>query len=324
MDHAIPMLALLGIALLAAGAMGLAIQRGATCMVAAVDEAYSSGKFSRAGALAEASLWVAGPIALGSLLGYGLPAAKTFNPGAMAIAGGMLLGFGAVINSACVFGSIARVGSGNWHYLLVPPAFFVGSWFHSFLAIERVPITSAKMSQATLWLLVGLFLASLIGRLAELAIATRRGAIVEHMNQPRIATITIGLTFVVLFLVAGPWAYTEVLDQLAHGGMGFGGLQIALLFALLFGAVAGGWRGRTGFNLDGATAARCVIGGGLMGFGSALIPGGNDNLILSGIPNLQAYAWVAISAMVLAIWTGLIVARNWRTLLRKPQLGNSA
>lgn len=313
---------LVGLSIIAAATMGMAIQRGATCMVAAVDEVYSSRSFSRSRALAEASLWVAGPIALATLLGVATPTIVAFPAGSMAIAGGLLLGFGALVNSACVFGSIARIGSGNWHYFLTPPGFFLGSWLHSALAFERTAVSAAPLPEPVGLAVVGLFAASMLLRLLESIGAARRGALLNYFKQPQIATIAIGLTFVVLLTTAGPWAYTQVLDQLAHGGMGFRSLELALLAALLAGAIAGGWRDRIVFELDIQTALKCLAGGAMMGFGSALIPGGNDNLILSGIPALQGYAWVAIAAMIFAIWTGLIASRNWRKLLRVPQQGN--
>jgi toxin CptA len=42
-----------------------------------------------------------------------------------------------------------------------------------------------------------------------------------------------------------------------------------------------------------------------MGWGSALIPGGNDGLILVGMPLLMPHAWVAILAMCGTIWVAL-------------------
>ena len=54
-------------------------------------------------------------------------------------------------------------------------------------------------------------------------------------------------------------------------------------------------------------AATCFAGGALMGMGSLLIPGGNDNLILIGLPFLQLYAWVAIAAMAVVIAACLLI-----------------
>jgi toxin CptA len=48
-----------------------------------------------------------------------------------------------------------------------------------------------------------------------------------------------------------------------------------------------------------------------MGWGSLLIPGGNDGLILVGMPLLFSYAWVAMASMAIAIGVAMIIARNW-------------
>ena len=61
------------VAALCAGVMGFAIQRGGTCTVAAVDELLSKRRANRLLAMGEASLWVAGGLALASML-HVLPA----------------------------------------------------------------------------------------------------------------------------------------------------------------------------------------------------------------------------------------------------------
>src|SRR5689334_13693349 len=105
------------IAWLAAGAcalvMGAAIQRGATCMVAAIGELVLSRRATRLVSLLEAALWVAAGLALLRLLRLepALPSAHAL--GAWTVAGAALLGLGAWVNRACVFGTIARFGSGE-------------------------------------------------------------------------------------------------------------------------------------------------------------------------------------------------------------------
>ena len=46
-----------------------------------------------------------------------------------------------------------------------------------------------------------------------------------------------------------------------------------------------------------------------MGWGSLLIPGSNDGLILIGIPLLRPYAWVAFLAMCVTIGIALVVEK---------------
>ena len=42
------------------------------------------------------------------------------------IGGGLLLGLGAFVTRACVFGAIAKFGSGEWAYVLTPIGFYLG------------------------------------------------------------------------------------------------------------------------------------------------------------------------------------------------------
>jgi hypothetical protein len=46
-----------------------------------------------------------------------------------------------------------------------------------------------------------------------------------------------------------------------------------------------------------------------MGWGSLLIPGSNDGLILLGLPLLWPHAWVAFAAMIVVIALALNVQR---------------
>ena len=47
-----------------------------------------------------------------------------------------------------------------------------------------------------------------------------------------------------------------------------------------------------------------------MGWGSLLIPGGNDGLILIGMPLLWPYAWVAFATMCLSIAAAQLLQRR--------------
>jgi hypothetical protein len=128
----------------------------------------------------------------------------------------------------------------------------------------------------------------------------------------RHATIAIGFAFVVLVVVAGPWTYTEALARVSHGHRPPHWSELALFAALLGGAVFGGRRLSSPSEFFPRRALLCLSGGALMGFGGSMVPGGNDNLILVGLPGLQPHAWVAIVAMALAITTGLLGEPAWR------------
>lgn len=303
-------------AMLAAAAMGFSIQQGGTCMVGAVNQLIIERRPGKAIALIECSLWV---LALGMVTtaaGYGFQASPHYPAGLSVVLGGVLLGLGAWTNDACVFGSIARIGKRDLNYLLTPPGYFLGSLLHARLALTWAPSAPmAPVSGSASLIMLLLFAGSIAFSVRQLAMVRRSGARLHAVWDYRHATIAIGIAFVVLTVLAGPWTYTEALGRYAHGrGMpDLGG--VLLLAALLGGAVLGGRGAGGAVQINLRRAASCLLGGALMGFGAALVPGGNDNLILAGLPWLQPHAWLAIGAMALTIATALLSARLWRKQL---------
>jgi toxin CptA len=127
--------------------------------------------------------------------------------------------------------------------------------------------------------------------------------LVAGLWAPRPATVIIGLSFLGMMLMAGPWAYTELLSEWAAGMPHHISVRVVLAVALFAGAGLGGWTaGKWRWQgVSGRDIARCLTGGALMGMGSLLIPGGNDGLILVGMPMLWPYAWLAFATMCVTI-----------------------
>jgi Sulphur transport len=306
-------------ALLAAAGMGYAIHQGGTCMVAAIEQLVRHRSAKKLVALAECGLWTSALGLAAAAAGLSFAASPAYPLGVLTIAGGLLLGFGAWLNGACVFGSIAKIGGRDWHYLLTPPGFFLGSLAHAWLVGGFATAVRQPASYDLAPLLVVLVLASLAASWRGWRSAGRSpGSLWDYRH----ATIAIGLCFVVLAVLAGPWTYTETLGRAAHGG-GFSSWHEAALFAaLLAGALLGGRRAAGQITLAPRRAMTCLAGGALMGFGGALVPGGNDNLILVGLPGLQPHALVAIAAMVLAIALAMKGAEGLRRLRLGASSGN--
>ncbi len=310
-------------AALCVGTMGFAIQRGGTCTVAAIDELLTQRSARRLLAMAEASLWVAGGLALAALVGVAgsMPAGFAVNAGTLA--GGALLGAGAWLNRACVFGAIARLGSGEWAYVFTPLGFFAGCLvaMHPWLATEPAArLDAASPLFAATALAAPLFVAYALWRTVPPLRAARREGIRSGVHllhakvwAPHAATIVIGVTFVATLLLAGHWAYTDVLADMARGMAASLGGRGVLLAALLVGAMRGGFTaGRWQRTPPTAlAAARCFGGGALMGIGSLLIPGSNDGLILVGIPLLRPYAWVAFASMAATVALAITLHGAW-------------
>lgn len=298
------------LAALCAGLMGYAIQRGATCTVAAVGEIVENRSAHRLVALAEAALWVAAGLLVARQFGIVMHLPDGVAASGWTVVGGALLGLGAWLNRACVFGAIARLGSGEWAYLATPLGFYLGA-----LTLPQVfgmPSAQALTDQSMLlrfpvwagWVATPFVLWRLAAHL------TRSG---RTIWSPHEATLVIGLTFLVLLVIAGPWTYTELLTDAAKGMVGNVAFRTILFVALLSGAWYGGWTaGRfKSRRISAADVVRCLGGGLLMGWGSLILPGGNDNLILVGMPLLHAHAWLGIGTMCLVIAVMLLIERRW-------------
>ena len=308
-------------AALCVGAMGFAIQRGGTCMVAAVDEVLTSRRARRLLAMLEASLWVAGALALGQLVHLARSMPAGYAASSWTVVGGVLLGLGAWVNRACVFGAVARLGSGEWAYVATPVGFYAGclSVMTLFPRPAANAVTDTLLFDAAP-VLGPLFVAYAVWRLGpsllELRGPGRAMLLRRKVWAPHAATIVIGISFVVTLFLVGRWAYTDVLADLARamtGPVPSLGLPVLLLMSLYVGALIGGhtagrWRSTP---VSATQVVRCFSGGVLMGWGSLLIPGSNDGLILIGIPLLRLYALLAFASMFLAIAAALLAQRAW-------------
>lgn len=293
------------ISLLCALVMGYAIQRGATCTVAAVSQLVEAGKWGRFRGLMEAALWVAGGLLLARAFGVlpDLPAGRTIT--ASTIIGGILLGAGAYVNKACVFGTISRIGARDWAYLATPLGFLGGAWVVTLMGADT-PITSATVAVSPLASLPVLapiaFVIFAVWRIGRI-IVSKRGRLAERIWAPHEATVVIGIAFAIMFVAAGAWAYTDLLTELAMGMPGDVGVRLLLLAGLFGGSLIAGSASDTAVRqrIGSGDVARTLTGGAAMGAGSLLIPGSNDGLILVGMPLLYPYAWVAIGTMCLTI-----------------------
>jgi toxin CptA len=311
------------ISAICAGLMGFAIQRGATCTVAAVDEWITKRRATRLASMLEASLWVVAGLTIARMFGVARSMPAGYPVGLLTVAGGALLGFGAYVNRACVFGAIARLGSGEWAYVFTPLGFYIGcvtvNPIFSPMTPTPVALPSLLLSGPT-WIglmLVGLLMFRvtrpvLAGRLNVAVLDHLRTLLGHHIWSPRAATSVIGVTFVIILLLSGAWAYTDVLAELASHMADSVPARCGLFIALLAGAVIGGaTAGRLkSIRMTASQIARCFAGGVLMGWGSLLIPGSNDGLILIGLPLLRPYAWIAFGTMCVVIGLSMLVARR--------------
>lgn len=315
-------IALLPIALAAAGLMGFANQRGGTCMVAAVEQIVLRRRFGRMIALLEASLWVSAGFVLLSAAGRLATVPPDYALGLMTILGGVLFGLGAVVNGSCLFGTVARLGSGQWAYAATPLGLFLGSLAARRLHFaEETHAASLVLGASALGAVAALVFIALRVCLHGAAIRRPRRPVLAELWTPHIATTLIGLAFLVAFATAGAWDYADLLRDLARGALGGWPPKALLTLALLLGAIGGGWA--SGLLKSVAPrpmrVAACLAGGGLMGVGEMLIPGGNTSLTLLGLPLLRPYAWLAFATITLTIYLAvrLTSLSGWEALRRR-------
>ena len=299
------------LALLCAVLMGYGVQRGATCAVSAMDEIVSKRSARKLIAIIEAGLWVAGGLLVLRALGVTMAMPKGYAIGVATVAGGALLGLGALVNRACVFGTVARIGSGEWVYLLTPIGFLAGSFVAAPFAVPMHVDAASPVLTASLFLLAPFTLLGL-WRLWKGWRAARSGGLAHHIWSPHEATVVIGIAFVVMLITVGAWAYTDALADFARGRIDGLNPRMILLAGLFSGSILAGWiGGQIRHQRPSARVAmRCLIGGALLGGGGVLVPGSNDGLLLLGIPLLQPHAWLAFGVMMAAIWLGLVATRR--------------
>jgi toxin CptA len=305
----------LAAAFLLVALMGLAIQRGTTCLVAAITEMVTERTAHRTRAIVLAGLWA------GAISGHAMPAlatTPTVPATALTVAGALLLGIGALINRACVVGTVARIGAGEWAFLFTPLGIFAAGF-----AFQGVPLPTAggfAPARPTAPLVTTLLLALLLApTLLTLLRAGRTAPSVLRslLLSPHAVTAAIGILFALLVLLGSPWSYADALIHLARTGMADQPvLNLALVATLLASARLGGRAAGLQMRRSQrpADCARAFAGGGLMATGALLVPGSNDSLLLHSAPMLSPNALVALPVMALTIAIGQLLRHRLRAM----------
>lgn len=297
------------IALVAVAVMGFANQLGDTCTVAAITEIVRVRRFTRLIALLEAALWAG--VSLLWLDTFDALSVKpsSYAVGLITILGGALFGLGALLNRACVFGTVSRLGNGEWAYVFTPAGIYLGS----LIALEFLPSQPLTSDEAisfgsSPWLLV-LTIGLVLIRLCVHRLRRRqeKQTIFRYMCSPSVATTLIGISFVAAFAAAGSWSYAEFLGDFARGDAQALPTKWTLFAVLMAGSAWGAWINGQFQSITPTmgNSIRCLLGGTLMGAGAVLIPGGNISLVLLGMPLLQPYAWVAFASTCITLYAAI-------------------
>jgi len=294
--------------------LGASAHRAGLCTVKAVAEVMTTGQAHVLWSFLKASLWTLGLLSVAALAGYdaGLAARPPMLAG---VAGGIVFGLGAGLNGACSFSTLARLADGHGVMLLT-----LAGWGLGLVAMKTfATIPQGRVSAATLpgWLVLP-GLAWVLwegGRLARLV--RRRGAAIlaDGLWPLSLGVFLVALANTGLLLMDRPWSFTAAaicatgaarVAPCAHPAALWLVSGAAMLAMVASAVLRGSFRIRP---LRLRPALRRLGGGSLMGAGAALIPGGNDGLILFGIPSLSAHALAAWFGIVAGIWGALSVLR---------------
>ena len=288
--------------------LGMALNRGSTCAVLATEEMILHRRPERFLAFFEAAMWAA--ICL-TLIGAFPLMRLAWGGWGEIVLGAAMFGIGAVVNGACPFGVVGRIGSGQVEFLLTGFGLWLGTVAMALTADMSMPIPTVKTGLGApiyvypVILAVLLVLRLILGRHRKPAFLRLTGVMA-----------VVGASFVTLAYLHQPFPWVNALAALPKVAP----LPALALVCLLAGSASNAAIDR-GIRFRAPTtfgSSRRVVGGTLMGAGAVLVPGGNDSLLLYGLPQGSAQAFVAyviivalvaatilVSGRVTAAWKGL-------------------
>lgn len=278
-------------------ALGFALNSGSVCTVIATRELISDRRPARSIALVECAVWAA-------LVYTILDASPKMDQGwtefSWLVPAVALFGLGTYLNGACVFGSVGHFGNGEINFGFV----FIGiaAVFYIESVLELLPdrpAISGAVPAGPASLLIGLFLLSAI----RFAVSSRAEA---GFRQLTMSMSVAGGAFTVLAVLAPGFAITASVGSIVSIPVA----SITIFFCMFAGSMASARIRDRWFALKWPTVGAVVrrtVAGILMGLGALLIPGGNDTLLLIGLP---MGAWQAVLAYALFVATlAALIAR---------------
>ena len=302
--------------------IGFAAHRASLCNVRAVAEMMTTGSAHMLWSLLQAVLWMATLTGV-LVLGFGLVPQPTIARMAVgwALLGGWLFGIGAAVNGGCSLSTLHRLADGDRGMLATLAGFALGvAGWPMFRATGwpdgLAPVASPWLRWPALapWLLALLLAWALLRLRWFMQLARRHGQASWHERllapayHLSVASAVMGLAGGLLYATQGVWSYTNFLRTEVTHRLGdavaptpWHALLVACLLtgmvasALQRGSLVWRWPDRR------VTWARHAAGGALMGAGAVMVPGGNDTLLLNGLPTLTAVAAGTYAFMLIGI-----------------------
>ena len=310
-----------------AGILGFAAHRASVCTVRAVAELTHSKTGYMLASIVKSAVWVfAITIPVFLLVPQTAMGISGWQLTFTAMFGGLLFGVGSGINGACAYATMARMIDGEVGMMITVVGFALGVLiFVGFVGANVVARPAAAPGKVPDMLVYSPYIGALLFIWVAYELirlwrtrpenATLRSMVLSPQYRLSTAALLIGLASGTIFLLFGSPGYTTTLQQVIEGYFGtrppplYG--RWVVFGAVLFGMLVSTWQ-RGSFRMDWRPRwswSRNIIGGTLMGLGTALLPGGNDALVLYGIPSLSPHALPAYAALILGIFIALLIMR---------------
>ena len=297
--------------------VGFAMKRGGLCTYAAALQIANEHKFARLFDFLGAASWAALVVVpLAWWLPQQVALSRIHDDWSTAAAGGALLGVGAWINRGCVFGTFVQLVGGNMNYLATLLGMALGVALAETTIADMTPalrhpnpVQQPGMA-AAVWLVLTALLA--LGLLLSPA-------------HKALVMVALGAGGGLLFATLEGWDFASVLAAGVRRSLdpALPSPTLLALFttlAMIVGGLSAAF-GNGSFRFSSwsaRTATACLAGGLLMGVASYLIPGGNDGLLLKGIPGLAAHAFLGFASMLATMLLLLSLHTNDRGYSSPP------
>lgn len=312
--------------------MGLVSDRTNLCSVCAVRELLLHRQATVLFSFIKIVLWVVGvSIAIEYLFATPTTEGNSFAVSAQSLFGGLVFGIGAVMNDGCSLHTLVRLGRGNFGMAISIVGLLIGAIACKAILLIVPGISVAPVippmtltgdlrkiltAALLLWILIELFKLLRGFRFSQLK--SRCLAPTYGLSS---GAALLGIANGILFTLVGTWTYSYTLVQ-STANLVFPDSDLyhpipALLWFLFFAYLAG-------IVISSIVRRRLILathprrqwisyffGGILMGIGAALVPGGNDVLLLNAIPGLASHAIPAYLAMLVGVAMALFIQKTY-------------
>lgn len=312
---------ILAVAMTLAAILGFAAHKAGICLVKAIAEIATSRRPFMLLTFAKTSAWSLLSIVLAGWIGTGSHF-QNWPVTWMGITGGMIFGMGAGFNGGCVFSTLARLADGKLAMLAAVLAWPAGSLLAGMSFDQRILAsdlpTSSLPNHIPGVLLAALLLWSAWEVLRLVRVLWKRHSSARLGHAPltlSLAAMLIGASNGYIYHHYQYWSFTSAVTQ-SFSSQRTGTLtNLPIVWVLLASAFLGmllssALRGTMKWQqLSPTGILRHSCSGLAMGFGAFLIPGGNDALILYGVPSFSPHALPAIAGILIGIAVALSLVR---------------